>query len=167
MIKRYFYYFLFLFAWFLLETAALGAFARWSYVVPQLTLLVILVFAARHSLAESVWLSFAAGFMGELFSGSFFGSRLAAFILIAVLLHSVTRSLISRDMAASSSAILTTASTLFFPLGIFLSTLVFFVAGLADAPALGDFYSAKIILTIFANLVFFYPVVILHNRLFK
>lgn len=167
MSKKYFYYFLSLLALFVLQIAALKVWTANGNWVPQLILLFVIFFALTHSLPETVWFGFLAGFLEELFSGHFFGAHIVAIILIGLLLYFVTRNLTTQEVAAPTAATLVILATLFFPLWVFSYHSLAAFLGIAEPLSPNTLYSAKVVATIVINLLFFYPIRLLFRILPK
>ena len=161
--RKYWYQLVILIVLFLIEIAALGVFSRADVWFPQLLLLAVIIFALKHSLSEIVWFSFVTGFLGELFSGFFFGTWILAFLATGIIIYFITRKLTSRDISFVTVVFIVTVSTLFFPLWAFFYSGLLSLVQISDPITFGDFYRVSILWTVLSNLVVFYPL----NHAFK
>jgi len=161
-VKRYFYFFLFALALFLLESAFQRVFSG-SYFIPQLLILFITVFAISRDFRETIWMSFIAGFLGELYSGLYFGAFISQMLLACFLAYFLTRNVTSQDISISTALILVAALTVSLPLWAFIFNLLVSGLGLGNHPPFGEFYSWNLLWRGLVNLLFFFPI----NRLFK
>lgn len=158
MSKKYLYYISFLLLLFLIQTAAVEVFSKSRYLVPQLLLLYLIVFASAHTLVETVWMGMLAGFLAEFFSGLFFGSVLLGLAVTAAAVYFVTRNLTAQEISGWPAVLLVILASLFFNFSLYL---VHNAAGLLHIAAslpLRYFLSGATTLTVISNLIFFYPV---------
>lgn len=156
--KKYFVYALYLLVLFLLQTAALQVWSVAVPFVPQLVLLLAIVFALAYSLPETLWFSFFAGFLLELFSAQFFGAQILAIVLTALTVYFITRRLTTQEISFLGASLLVVLSTLLLGLWIFLYDGLISFLGVTEPLSWRSLLSSKIFWTILANLLFFYPV---------
>ena len=126
-------------------------------MIPQLTILFVLVFAVTHSTQETVWMSFAVGVLAEFSSGVFFGGQIFIHLFTAILAYFVTRKLTDREINWPTVIMLVAGSTLLLPLWIFLYEHLFALFGMTRAASFSQLYSWHLIWTIIINFIFFYP----------
>lgn len=159
MAKKYFVSFIYLLVLFLVQVAATEVFSENLHLIPQLTLLFVVVFALTHTLVETLWLSFVSGFLLEFFSGAFSGSQIFAVVAVGLVVYFLTRRLTVRDITFPTALMLVGFTTLWFTFGMFLfHSAAVIVNFTPDFLPLRNFYTAKLIWTVILNLLFFYPV---------
>lgn len=158
MTKKHFYYFLYLFILFLLQAAAIKVWSGSAYIIPQLILLFVVIFALNHSLPETLWFSFGAGGLLELYSGQFFGSQIVSLVVTGLMVYFITRHLTTQELAVPMVISLVVLATGLFGLWIFLYQGLVGFLGIAPVAALKMFYSFQLIWTAILNLLFVYPV---------
>ena len=160
--KRFFYHFLFLLTLFWLEAALQKAFGP-SYLIPQLLVLFITVFAVSRELKESLYWCFIVGLLGELFSGLYFGTFIFLCIVACLNAYFVTRKITSQEVSFSTVAVILALQAVTLPLAAYFFTLA--VGGLSFTPILGFkiFFNVSIFTRFFANYLLFFPI----NKLFK
>ncbi len=120
--KKLAWLYVFAFLLFLAQTAAVSVWAPASFLIPQLTLLLVLLFALNFSLVETLWFSFFTGFLHEIYSGLIFGSQIFSFVIIAILLYLITRKLTAQDITLPTGLVLVLLSTIGFLIMEFLYT---------------------------------------------
>lgn len=160
--RKYFYYFLFLFVLFWCEIAFSKVFPG-SYFVPQFVLLFVVVFAVGRDFQETLVMSMLGGFLGELFSGLYFGTVISSMLAASLIAYFVSRNITAQAISLSNAAVLVVSITAILPLWAFLYNLIIFGLGLADTPVFQGFYSWGLLWRVLANFLVFFPV----NRLFK
>ena len=121
--KKYFYLFIYAFVLFWLESAFQQVFPR-SYFIPQLLILFITAAAISRDLKEVVWLSFLIGFLGELFSGLYFGTFISSTLLAAAITYFMTRNITSQDISFGTAIALISAQAILLPLWAWIFNLI-------------------------------------------
>lgn len=149
MAKKYLVSFIYLLVLFLVQVAATEVFSENLHLIPQLILLFVVVFALSHTLVETLWVSFLAGFLLEFFSGVIFGAQIFTLVGVGLGVYFLTSRLTVRDITVPTALLLVGLTSLVFSFGVF----VFHFA-----TAMANFYTAKLIWTVILNLLFFYPV---------
>ena len=160
--RKFFYHFLFLLVLFWLEASFQRVFPA-SFLVPQFVLVFAVVYAVNRPLKELLVMSMIAGFLGELFSGLYFGSVISALLAASLAVYFVSRSVTVQALSLSSAAFLLITVTAVFPLWIFLYNLGVSGLGLADTEPFREFYSWQLLWRAAANVIVFFPL----NALFK
>lgn len=158
MAKKNFYYFLCLLALFLIAAAAFKVFSARPYLVPQLVLLFVVSLAMREDFVRTLWFSFLAGFLLELFSVSFFGANIIGLIGAALAALIITRNLTSGRTNLLTVSFLVVLGTALFPLLAYLYLRGGAWLNLAGPVSFGDLVSARLAVTALSNVIFFYPV---------
>ena len=161
--KKYILYFLYFFLLFLLQVSSTKVFSDYLFIIPQFVLLFVIIFALSNSFIETLWFSFIAGFLSELFSGLFFGSQISAFLVIGLGVYLATRNLAPREITVPTVIVLVVTGTLLYELWLFVFGYLASVSGLSSALSFKYFFSTKLVWTVLLNLLFFYPL----NFLFK
>ena len=156
--KKYLYHILFLLVLFLIQNSLATVFSPEARLVPEFLLLAVTVFSLTHSLQESLWYGFAAGFLMEIFSGLFFGADTFGLVLVALAVYLVTRNLTAQDISAVAAVFLVIAATGFFAVATFLFQRLFVFFGLTAAVNPGQFFPLTLVWTAVVNATFFYPV---------
>lgn len=160
--KRYIYLFLFLLVLFWIEAAFQKVFAG-SFFVPQFVILFITVFVISRDLKETLYWSFAAGFLGELFSGLYFGSFIFMCIAAAVIAYFVTRNVTAQDISFSTVAVTVSLQVILLPFFVWVFNILAGGLGLTSHPPFSEFFTWKLGIRLFMNLIFFFPI----NRIFR
>lgn len=158
MTKKSLYSFLYLFVLFLVYAACLKVFTGHPYFIPQLVLLSVIVFATREEFVTTLWYSFAAGFLLELFSGLFFGANLIPVVAVAMAAFFITRNLTAQQVSMPSAVSLVILGTALFPLLAFLYLLAAAGLNLTESASFADLFSWTLVWTAVMNMIFFYPV---------
>ena len=140
---------------FLLHSASVKVFASASFV-PQFLLLFVIVFAATHSLPETLWFSFGAGFLWETFSAEFFGAQIFALIFCGLGAYLVTRNITAQELAAPTAAFLVVGATVLRPLLVAGYHAVASSLDLTSPIPFGTFLNPGVIYAALANLLVFY-----------
>lgn len=156
--KNYLYQAILILVLFLLQVAAIGVFPGASVWFPQLVLLYVIAYALNHAFVQTLWLSFGAGLLSELFSTVSFGSSTAAFFITGILIYVVTRRLTSRDVSLKTLIFLIVPATLLFPIWVYAYSGVLALFQISEGIGFADFYTITILWTAFSNLIFFFPV---------
>ena len=143
---------------FLFQTAAAKVWPESPYLIPHLSLLLVIAVALTSSLTQSLGLAFFLGFLQELFSGQFFGAQIVALTLTAVMIYFLTRNFTAQDLALPTAVFLVILSSLLEGFWIFLYDQIVSIAGMGSSVPLSVFYSSKIIWVVLVNLLFFQPV---------
>ena len=156
--KKYFYYFLDITILFLAEIALVKTFTSQFYLLPQLTLLFIIVYALSHTLSETIWISFAVGFIHEIVSAQFFGAYIWTFLLSGIFIYLVTSKWTDRKISLPAAVGLVASTTLLFSWWAYVYNLLIALVGLSGNLPVGNFFFWKLIWTTVANLLLFYPV---------
>lgn len=165
--KKLILYFIYPLLLFLLSTSAIKVFSGAYYLVPQLVLLFVIIFATTHSFAETLWMSFALGFLQELFSGVFFGAYIIAFVMTGLLVYFITRNLTAQEVSAETVIFLVVLTTFLFDFWIFGYNNLASLLGISLPLSLRHIYSAKIVWTIVVNFLFFYPLELIFKILIR
>lgn len=162
--KRLYYLIILILVLFLFETAAQKVFARGAIFIPQLTLMFIIVFAmGRTTLPEILWFGFGVGFVGELFSGLFFGSMILGATAAGLGVYFATRTFTSQEASFGRVVFVVAAGTALF---VFASQAYHALAaalGLAQPMSLSISILKKTAWAILANFIIFYPLRFLLN----
>lgn len=156
--KQKFNYLILLFLLFLIEVACRKVFSGHLYLIPQFTLLFVMIFATREPFVETLWFAFLAGFFLEWFSGLFFSADIVGLALTGVAAYLLTRKLTSQQTNLFTAIFLVILGTLFFPLFVYLYLIFASSLGLTAAPAFTDLLSTRLIWTALSNSLFFYPI---------
>lgn len=156
--KRYLRYLIFLLVLFLIEASATRVFGETLYLVPGLLLCFVIIFALTHSFSETLWMSFATGFLHEIFSGNFFGAQIVALVLIGSMVYLVTRKLTPQEITLPVSAFAVGVGTMLLVILVFAYLELSSVFHLTSAVSLRSVFSWRIIWTVVVNLIFFYPI---------
>lgn len=156
--KKAVYYFLCVFILFLLQVSGVKVFSETRYLVPQLLLLFVIIFAVANSFTQTLWVSFGAGFFLEWFSGAFFGSQIFALTAAGLVAYFLTRKVTAREVSLLTVLFLVVLETLVFGFWVYLFNVA--AAGLNLAPGLAfrSVFQWNVLLTCFVNLLFFWPV---------
>lgn len=161
--KRTAIYFLLLIFMFLLQIAALQVFSSAPRAVPQLLLLSVIVLSLTHSLSEAVWYAFFAGWLGEVFSGLFFGTYIFGFVVVGIAVYLITRHLTSQEATILTTVILVISGTLLLPfLAYWFNWFASSLYSILPFP-IRNFYPPAIIWTAISNLIFSYPIAKIFN----
>lgn len=152
-----------LLALFWLEVGFKKAFPT-SFFVPQFVLVFAVIYAASAELNDVLRIGMIAGFLGELFSGQYFGAGLFAFLVSCLIAYFVSRSVVAQALSMSGSIMILLVIGAIFPLLVY--TFGFIASGVNGAvtPSLRDYYSWQLIWRIVANLLIFLPLnrIIMH-----
>lgn len=151
------YRFLGLLALFLVQSSMLLVAGGRSFLVPQLVLLFIIIFALSHSFDATLWQSFVAGLLLELFSGWFFGSYIFGLITCGLVIYLITRNLTPQEISIPLTVALVALATVLLPAAAYLYNVFFSLIGLADLPRFLSFFSFSLLWTAGVNFLFFYP----------
>ena len=165
--KIYTYNVIFLIIFFLIFSAGLKVFSGRPYLLPELALIAVIFFALRRSFTEVLWFSFFAGFLLEIFSGHFFGSRIFAAVLSGILVYFVTRKLTDREFSLPVMIFLVIMATLLSHSLTYFYHAFFAVFGITQGIPFGVLLNKRIIGTVTMNLAFFYPAFFLYKFLPK
>lgn len=165
--KIYIYNVVFLIIFFLIFSAGLKVFSGRPYLVPELVLFAVIIFALRRSFTEVLWFSFFAGFLLEIFSGHFFGSRIFATALSGLVIYFITRKLTDREFSMPAMIFLVVIATLLSHSLTYFYHVFFAVFGLTQGIPFSALLNTRIIGTLAMNLAFFYPAFFLHKFLPK
>lgn len=150
--KKIIYYFLFIFILFLLQVSGVKVFSEARFLIPQLLLLFVIIFALSHSFTQTLWVSFGAGFLLEWFSGAYFGSQIFALTASGLVAYFLTRNVTTREISIPTALFLVLLTTVFFGFWIFAFNLA------ADGLHLASIFQWNVFLTCLVNLIFFWPV---------
>jgi len=156
-VKRFLYLFFFLLILFWLEAAFRKVFAT-SYFVPQFVILFITVFAVSRDMKETLYWCFIAGFLGELFSGLYFGTFIFMCIIAAAITHFVTRKAAYQDISFSTVMVIVALQVLLLPFFAWLFNLAVGGLGLTVHPPLAEFFSWKLVWRMVMNMFLFFPI---------
>lgn len=165
--KVYLYNFAFLFVLFLIFSAGLTAFSGSAYLMPELVLLAVVIYALRRSFAEVLWYSFVAGLLLEFFSAQYFGARIFAVTITALVVYYVTRKLTDREVTMLAAVFLVALATILSHVLVYLFHAFFALFGAAYGIPLAGLFSTRAIWTLIINLLFFYPMFFIHKFLPK
>ena len=160
--KRFLYLLFFLVLLFWLEAAFQKVFGA-SFFIPQFVILFVTVFAISRDLKETLYWCFAAGFLGELFSGLYFGPFLFMCLIAALAAYFVTRKVTAQDISISTVLVIVLLQAVLLPLGAWFFNAAVGGLGLAVYPPFLEFFSWKLILQVLVNVIFFFPI----NKLFR
>ena len=158
MTQNYFPHLAFLFFLFLIETAGRKVLEQNSFFVPMLLLLACLAAAQKFSIPKTLWTTFFAGFLLEIFSGQFFGSYIFGLEFAVLPIWLLTRRITRRDDSALGGAIFAAVGTVFFVFGIYAYCGLFGLLGFGEGGDFKSFFSSKLLWTIAVNVIAFYPV---------
>lgn len=164
--RHYFYNLLWLVILFIVQAAALKVFAGKYHFVPQLTLVFVVLFAIRHSYLETLWFSFAAGFLNEIFSGRAFGGDILAMVGAGLLIYFFTRKLTAREIVLPTVFFLVILATAVFHVLAAGYSMLLGLAAIGVGVKLSSLY-VGFFSTLFMNLLFFYPIALLERFLPK
>ncbi len=165
--KKFTYDVILLFLLFLLQSSAYTVFGEITHFVPQLTMILVIIFALTHSLPEILWFSFISGFFLEFFSSLFWGAYVVAMIITGLLSYLATRRLAQQELSAPLTAFLIILGTLFFGFWVFSYDFLMVALDLSSGFGFGEWFSLKIFWTMFVNLIFFYPILLIYRLLPK
>src|SRR3989344_2977996 len=99
MCKKFVYDVILLFLLFLLQSSAYTVFGENVRLVPQLTMILVIIFALTHSFPEILWFSFIGGFFLAFFSSVFWGAYVVAMVVTGLLSYVVTRRLAQPELS--------------------------------------------------------------------
>lgn len=155
--SQYFYLLIFLIIVFLTNAAGVQVFSSKVFLFPELLLLATLIFALNFSFGETLWFAFGVGFFAELFSGSFFGGEIVAFVCTGLLVYFITRNLTSQHTSFLTAVFVVALASVSFALGLYAYNSLIAIFNLTQYIPFGNFISTRIFWTILVNLIVFYP----------
>lgn len=142
---------------FWVEVALWQVFSASSAFLPHLVLLFVIIFALTHSFVETLWVSFFAGFLKELFSGSFFGGQICAMVLAGLVVYFVTRNLTAQEIRLPTMVFLVIFASLIYYVMIYLFNFGTAVLGLSRAMDFGGYFHPKFLWAFLLNIFLFLP----------
>ncbi len=148
----------FLIVLFLLEISAIKVFSTVPYLIPRLTLLLVMVFALANSFTATIWFSFASGFLMEIFSGAFFGAFIFAYALVGAMVYLLTRKFTAQDLGFYTAVFLVVLQTLFFGIWVYLFSRLAGFMNNGEYVAFRELFDLKLIWVLLVNILFFYPI---------
>ena len=154
--------FFFLFALFWLEIGFKKVFPG-SFLIPQFVLLFVVIFAVGSDFKETLIMSMIGGFLGELYSGLYFGTVISSMCVAALIAYFMSRNVTAQALSLSSGVLLFALLSAFLPLWAFLYNLAASGLGLVSFPEFRSYYSWILLPQVLVNLAVFFPV----NRIFK
>ena len=153
--NKYLIYAGLLFLFFLVHSSAVKVFQGSSFV-PELLLLAVIIFAAMNSLPETLWFSFGAGFLLEIFSAEFFGAHIFALLICGITAYLATRNLTAQELAVPTAVFLVIGATLLRPALVWVYQAGVSSLDLATAIPVGVFLNGELFYTVLVNLAIFY-----------
>jgi len=155
--KRLFYFFLLIFAFFWLETGLRRVFPGNNFI-PQLVLILLVVFSIRVNFQELLATILFGGLLGELFSGLYFGAAIWSMLICVPLARFAWSNPTLRSFSLSHIWFIGLIATAAYPLAAYLYSLVISGLGFMSRPMFFNFYSLEILWQIIANLCLIYAV---------
>ena len=143
---------------FLTEIALVRTFSTRGYLLPQLTLLFVTVYATKHSLKETLWMSFFCGFVHEIISPQFFGTYIWSFVLSGLFIFMVTRKWTDQEASFPMVIWIIGSATLLFHVWVYIYDLMLALFGLLSLPAFGKLFFSRLIWIYLTNILLFYPI---------
>ena len=161
--KKFAYDVILLFLLFLLQSSAYAVFGENIHLVPQLIMILVIIFALSHSLPEILWFSFISGFFLEFFWGAY----VVAMIVTGLLSYLVTRRLAQQELSLPLTGFLIVLGTFLFGFWVYFYDSLMVLLDLSSGFSFREWFSFKIAWTIFVNLIFFYPTLLIYRLLPK
>lgn len=165
--KFFLYPLIFLTILFLISTAALRVFTPQAVFLPHLTLVLVVIFALNRSLPETIWFSFIAGFLSELFSGLAFGSQIFAFTMCGIAVYLLTRKITARHVSPPVVLLVVCGSTVAYYLFLSAASSFFVAFDHRSVLPLGEAMNWSLLWRVVANIVLFYPLNFVYKLLPK
>lgn len=165
--KRYLSHIIYLIILFVLFEAAANSFSASIAAIPNLLLIFILITALNFNFKETLWFSFAAGMLLELYSGLYFGALLLPVLVIALAAYVITRSLTTQDPGAFTVVLIVGIATLIFPLLSYLYQSLAAGFGNAEFFPLADYYSWGLLWAALGGVILYYPIRQISNLIEK
>lgn len=154
--KRIIYFTIFLLVSFAIQSAAVQVFGDRTNFIPQFLLLLVVIYAVDREFPESLWLAFAAGFCGELFSGFYFGAQIFSAVVIAITTYAITRKITLCEVKLPMAAFLVILLTVLSRLLPFIYQLLAARLSLARSIPFGDLFSPGLLILFVINLLVFF-----------
>ncbi len=129
-------------------------FPRIAASAPNFLFLLTVIYAFRQNKNEFLWLAFFSGLLLDIFSATFFGTYLLAFLIIAMIINYTTRTFFSADPTVPYIAAVVAVAYLLLVGLIYLSNSIAAHYSPMILPLAGVYLNAKIFIDLLLNLIF-------------